>query len=118
MSAALFLAGPSQWRSMQLSDTLIVPPSNQRANGGVQSRPLLQGLDHRSVCAISPQNASGSSLARFQSDSYSSRLATWACRANSGGGGNTRVSFSTLTIDPPGSADMVAGSGVASWCAE
>ena len=114
MIAALFLFGPSQWRSTQLYEALSWPPTNHLANGGFQSSTLSQGLNQSSASACSAQKPSGSSLARFQSAWYCSRLEMWACRANSGGGGKTRVSFRTLVIDPPpGSAVMVAGSAVA-----
>src|SRR4051812_11564703 len=114
MIAALFFRGPPQCRSTQFCETLSSPPTNQRADGGSQSRTFSQGRDQSSNPAISPQKPSGSSLARFQSASYCSRLETWACSANPAGGGKTRVSCRTLSIDSPPCSDVIgAGSAVA-----
>src|SRR5262249_60163030 len=59
------------------------------------------------LSACSAQKPSGSSLDRCQSRSYSARLLTWACAANSAGGGNRRVSLRTLVILAAAGLDML-----------
>ena len=63
------------------------------------------------VLACSSQKASGSRHARSWSRSYSARLLICDDAANAGGGGNTRLSFSTLVMFGAASVDM----GISTW---
>src|SRR5438094_5817282 len=108
--AALFLRGPSRWRSRQLELTLILPPTNHWACGSFQTSTLSHFLNQCSDSACSAQKPCGSSLARCQSFSYSARLLMWAYCEKSGGGGNCRVSLRTLVMLVPAGEDMVGRS--------
>src|SRR5438105_8749373 len=98
MMAALFLRGPSRWRSMQLYAALSVRPTNHWACGSFHSRTRSHLRNQVSAPACSAQKPSGSSAARFHSASYSAALLMCAWAANSAGGGNCRVSLRTLVM--------------------
>ena len=63
-----------------------MPPTNHLANGGFQSSTLSHGLNQCEGLRLSPQKPSGSSLARFQSAWYCSRLEMCALRGELGRG--------------------------------
>src|SRR5207247_2045133 len=94
------------WRSRQLALALICPPTNHLACGSFHSSTLVQRLIHVSDSACSAQKPSGSSLARWKSFSYSSRLLRCAFAAKSAGGGKVRVSLRTLVMCEPAEEDM------------
>src|SRR5438309_924597 len=98
MRAALFLRGPSRWRSRQLSLTLSCPPTNHLANGSFHSRTRFQRLNQCSRSACLAQKPSGSSWASRVSFSNSSLLLMCAFAAKSAGGGKLRVSLRMLVM--------------------
>src|SRR5258707_13779556 len=102
MIAALLPRPAAMCRSRQLKLTLSLPPTNHLANGSFHSSTLVHFLAQASAPACSAQKRSGSSLARFQSASYSARFLRWALAANSGGGAKLRVSFKTLVMSEAG----------------
>jgi hypothetical protein len=63
MIAALFFRQVFVWRSTQLADALILPPTNHLAQGTSHSRTVLYGSIQSRFLACSAQNASGSLLA-------------------------------------------------------
>src|SRR6516165_4695261 len=111
MIAALLPRPAARCRSRQFALTFSLPPVNHLANGSFHSSTLFHFLTQASDSACSAQNRSGSSLARFQSASYSARLFTCALAENSGVGAKLRVSFRTLVISAAGEEDIAAGSG-------
>src|SRR5688572_30499294 len=95
MRAALLRRAPRMWRSMQLTDTLIRPPTNHLACGGsLQSSTRLHGRLHSSSDANRAQNASGSRSA----SSYAAASLTIALAWNSVGGSKTRSSWRSAEI--------------------
>src|SRR5271163_2886071 len=92
ISAALLRRGVSRWRSRQLYDALIVPPTNHFAFGKFHSSVLPNGLNQCRLRAHSAQNPSGSVSARLYNAWYSSKFLTHALALNSAGGGNLRDS--------------------------
>src|SRR5262245_43604912 len=98
MSAALFRRGPAKWRSRQLYARLSLPPMNQPATGGFQSRTWFHGSNQCSSLATSAQNPSGSFSARAYSASYSAIDLHRAWLENSCAGLKTRVSLRTDSI--------------------
>ncbi len=61
--AALFLSGPSTWRSRQLSEMFSLPPTNHFAYGSFHSSVFFHGFIHRSCFACFSQNFAGSRVA-------------------------------------------------------
>ena len=59
ISAALFFLGPSMCRSMQLSATFSLPPTNHFEYGGFHSSAFFHGLNHVSSRARCSQNFTG-----------------------------------------------------------
>src|ERR1700752_2926130 len=90
MMAALFFLHVATWRSRQLYDRLISPPTNHFAHGQVHSSTLSHFLNQCSSPATADQNLSGSSIDSWYKRSYSSRFLTCACRLNSGDGSTLR----------------------------
>src|SRR6478736_4739522 len=87
-SATLSPLPASTWRSTQLTEALMVPPTNHLAKGGsVQSRTWSHFRPQSSRSAASAQNASRSASAR----AYASSL-TLAAAAISAGGSKRRSS--------------------------
>src|SRR5206468_4281979 len=70
---------------------------------------LVNGFSHASsLRAISPQNASGSSIERLYRRSYSAESDRSACALNPGGGGNLRASRETDLMTPEASEEVDA----------
>src|SRR6476469_4918463 len=90
MMAALFLRGPSRWRSRQFSETFSLPPTNHLANGSFQSSTFVHFLLHFSSEASRAQNLSGFLIDSSQSFLYSARDWTRAFLENSLDGLKTR----------------------------
>ena len=67
MMAALFLRQVWTWRSRQLYERLILPPTNHFAHGQSHSSTLSHGLNQCSSRAMSAQKPSGSAAARAHS---------------------------------------------------
>src|SRR5437879_1686861 len=106
--ATLFLRADVRCRSRQLYATLVLPPTNHFANGRSHSRTLFHLSNQCSSAAVSAQNRSGSSAARFRIASYSVASLMCAFNENSRGGGKTRCSFnvdsmfvSAIAVDFP-----------------
>src|SRR5579859_5528269 len=94
MIAALFFLHVATWRSRQLYERLVSPPTNHFAQGQFHSSTLSHFLNQCSSPATADQNLSGLSIDSLYKRSYSSRFFTWACRLNSGDGSNLRCSCS------------------------
>src|SRR5215207_2567564 len=94
--AALLRRHVCKCRSRQLYEALIFPPPNHSACGASHFKTVSHFLNQcSSDSAIRAQKASGASDASRRSASNSSRDFTCARAVNSGGGGNTRSSWST-----------------------
>src|SRR5262249_49188652 len=96
--AVLSRRGPVRWRSRQLYEALIFPPTNHFACGSFHSTTRSQRLNQCSRSAWAAQKRSGSSCACCQRASYSARLLTCAFAEKSGGGGKVRCSLRMLVM--------------------
>src|SRR2546422_9785357 len=92
--AALFRRGESTWRSRQFCETLIWPPTNHLAKGGLHSRTFDHFLIQTSSFARSDQYRSGSASASRRT----LRSRTHASLRNDFGGGYSSFSFRRLSI--------------------
>src|SRR5215213_3804917 len=95
MMAALLRRHVVRWRSRQLYETLVFPPTNHFACGSSHSSSVSQRLNQCSSSAIRAQKSSGESWASARNCSSSSCDLMCAWRLNSAGGGKTRSSCST-----------------------
>src|SRR5216684_2409533 len=93
ISAALLRRQVPRCRSRQLSEILILPPTNHSACGGSHFKTVSHFRNQcNSLSAKRAQNFSGSALASARSPSSSSIDLICACSANALAGGKTRAS--------------------------
>src|SRR5262249_12701731 len=96
--AILSRSGPARWRSRQLYEALILPPTNHLACGSCHSRTRSQRLNQCSRSAWAAQKPSGASWGFCHRASYSTRLLTWDLAEKSADGGKERCSLRTLVM--------------------
>src|SRR4030095_5734564 len=101
MRAALFLRQVERWRSRQLYEMLVLPPTNHWANGGFHCSTRFHFLNQCSSSARLAQNFSGSRTDSRYIRSYWFMLEIWACSLKRLGGLKTRFSRRVDSISAP-----------------